>query len=312
MIEVAAGDSFGGATPPISNFFGDKPTLPIMNMMGIDVDALGNHSFDRGQAYLRTELIPLAKFPMLSANVVDPDGKTPEEWSPSTVFDFGHGVEGRRRRLHDRVDARDRLPGQPRSVPGPARSSRRSTPRRRGSPKEVDAIVAIGHEGATRHGRRTRPARSSTSPTASRTSTSVIGDHNDLQVDALRPNGVLVTENRGKGIRFTRMRLVIGPGKEGVVYKTADFHKPWNIGMTPDAAIQAKIDELNAQLAPILGTQIGSSTKCDPARRPVRRRRRPDLRVARRRTWSPTRCGRRTARSASSSRSRTPAACAPS
>ena len=83
---------------------------------------------------------------------------------------------------------------------------------------------------------------------------------------------MLVTENRGKGIRFTRIRLVIGPGKEGVVYKTADFHKPWTIGVTPDAAIQAKIDELNAQLAPILGTQIGDSTKVDPARRPVRRR----------------------------------------
>ena len=45
---MAGGDSFGGATPPISNFFGDKPTPPIMKMMGIDVDALGNHSFDRG------------------------------------------------------------------------------------------------------------------------------------------------------------------------------------------------------------------------------------------------------------------------
>ena len=48
VIEVAGGDSFGGATPPISNFFGDKPTPPIMGMMGIDIDALGNHSFDRG------------------------------------------------------------------------------------------------------------------------------------------------------------------------------------------------------------------------------------------------------------------------
>ena len=30
------------------------------------------------------------------------------------------------------------------------------------------------------------------------------------------------------------MRLVIGPGKDGVVYKTADYHKPWTIGVTPD------------------------------------------------------------------------------
>ena len=68
---------------------------------------------------------------------------------------------------------------------------------------------------------------------------------------------MLVTENRSKGVRFTRVRLVIGPGKEGVVYKTADFHKPWDIGVTPDAAIQAKIDDLNAQLAPIFNTVVG-------------------------------------------------------
>ena len=58
-------------------------------MMGIDIDAIGNHSFDRGQAYLRNELIPLAPFPMISANVVFPNGQTPPEWSKSKVLDVG-------------------------------------------------------------------------------------------------------------------------------------------------------------------------------------------------------------------------------
>jgi 2',3'-cyclic-nucleotide 2'-phosphodiesterase (5'-nucleotidase family) len=48
--------------------------------------------------------------------------------------------------------------------------------------------------------------------------------------------------------------------RERVVYKTADFHKPWTIGVTPDPAIQAEIDALNAQLAPIFNTVIGDST----------------------------------------------------
>ena len=39
-----------------------KPTVEIMNMMGFTSDGLGNHNFDRGQTYLRTELIPLAQF----------------------------------------------------------------------------------------------------------------------------------------------------------------------------------------------------------------------------------------------------------
>ena len=37
----------------------------------------------------------------------------------------------------------------------------------------------------------------------------VIGDHTDFQVLTSAPNGVLVTENRSKGIRFTRIRLVV-------------------------------------------------------------------------------------------------------
>jgi predicted AlkP superfamily phosphohydrolase/phosphomutase len=87
-LTVAGGDSVG-ATPPVSNFFGDKPTVEIMNMMGFTSDGLGNHNFDRGQTYLRTELIPLANFPYFSANVVDPaTGKTPPEWKPSGVFEF--------------------------------------------------------------------------------------------------------------------------------------------------------------------------------------------------------------------------------
>ena len=89
---MAAGDSTG-ATPPISSAFGDTPTIEIMNMMGIDIDGLGNHNFDRGADYMRFTLIPLADYPFVSANIVDANGKTPKEWSPSYVFKFENGVQ---------------------------------------------------------------------------------------------------------------------------------------------------------------------------------------------------------------------------
>jgi 2',3'-cyclic-nucleotide 2'-phosphodiesterase (5'-nucleotidase family) len=79
-----------------------------------------------------------------------------------------------------------------------------------------------------------------------------------------RPNGVLTTENRSKGLRFTRVRLVIDPSTKSVVYSTADFHKPWNIGVTPDPTIQARIDDLNNQLKPIFGVVVGRSTVVIP------------------------------------------------
>jgi len=264
VIEMMAGDSVG-ATPPISNSFGDTPTMEVMNMMGIDIDGLGNHNFDRGADYLRNTLIPIANFPYVSSNVVDAAGNTPAEWSKSYVFDVGHGVKvGFVGFTNDDASTLTK-PGSfdPFPVPlgNPIDSVNAEAAR---IEKKTDAIVAMGHYGAT-GGTLTSP----TGPLANLADgvsnvDAVIGDHTDFQVLATRSNGVLVTENRSKGLRFTRVRLVIGPGKQGVVYKTADFHKPFDIGLTPDAAIQAKIDALNALLLPILGTQVGASNVAVP------------------------------------------------
>jgi 2',3'-cyclic-nucleotide 2'-phosphodiesterase (5'-nucleotidase family) len=263
-ITVAAGDSVG-ATPPISSFFGDKPTIELMNKMGFTYDGLGNHNFDRGQQYLRNELIPLAKFKFVSANIVDPaTGKTPPEWAPSRTFDFGTV------RLAVIGFSNDDLPtliNPAGLVPFEVTNSTNAVNKRAvqlSKQAGIDAVIAIGHLGAT--------AGTLNNPTgplldlADNVSNvdAVIGDHTDIQVLSHRPNGVLVTENRSKGIRFTRVRLIVDTVTNEVVYKTADFHKPWDIGVTPNAGIQARIDELNAELSPILSTQIGSSTKFIP------------------------------------------------
>ena len=163
--------------------------------------------------------------------------------------------------------------------------------------QKIDDIVAIGHLGAT-GGTLTNPTgRCSTWPTTSSKSTRSIGDHTDFQVLTTRSNGVLVTENRSKGIRFTRVRLVVDPSTKAVVYKTADFHKPWDIGVTPDPAIQAQIDDLNAQLAPIFNTVVGESTVVVPRADAcgATADRRPGVRVAGRRPRDGRDRGRRTA-----------------
>jgi len=260
---VAGGDSVG-ATPPISSFFGDTPTIETMNLMGFTSDGLGNHNFDKGSAYLRNTLIPLANYPFLSANVVDANGKTPPEWKPSQVFSFDGfklGIVGFTNEDAPTLVFPDAF--DPFHVTDPLTAVNAEAARLKA--KGVGAIVAVGHEGATA-GTLTDP----TGPLAdladgvSSNVDAVVGDHTDFQVLSTRTNGVLATENRSKGIRFTRVRLVVDPSTKSVVYKTADFHKPWDIGVTPDPAIQAKINDLNAQLAPILGGVIGSSTRYVP------------------------------------------------
>ena len=51
---------------------------------------------------------------------------------------------------------------------------------------------------------------------------------------------------------------------KAVIYKTADFHKPWDIGVTPDPAIQAEVDALNTVLTPLLQVPVGDSTVALP------------------------------------------------
>ncbi|HYO52645.1 bifunctional metallophosphatase/5'-nucleotidase [Archangium sp.] len=82
-VVVSAGDLIGGS-PLVSGIFHDEPTIEVMNMMGLDINSVGNHEFDEGA----TELLRMrnggchpvdgcqaspsftgAKFKFLSANV---------------------------------------------------------------------------------------------------------------------------------------------------------------------------------------------------------------------------------------------------
>ncbi|MGH2591553.1 MAG: 5'-nucleotidase C-terminal domain-containing protein [Actinomycetota bacterium] len=262
-VTLTAGDAVG-ATPPISNFFGDTPTIELMNMMGFDLDGLGNHNFDRGQEYLREELIPLADFSYVSANIVDGStNDTPPEWSKSRVFDFGGVRVGFIGFSNEDIPTLTK-PGSlgPFIVTDALEAVNQVAEQllRRQGGGTVSAIVALGHLGATT-GSLTDPSGPLIELADDVSGVDVvIGDHTSFQVISTRPNDVLVTENLSKGVRFTRIRLVINAETQSVVYKTADLHKPWTIGVEPDPDIQARIDELNAELAPILGTVIGEST----------------------------------------------------
>ena len=257
-LTVAAGDSVG-ATPPISAFFGDTPTMELMNLMGFGLDGLGNHNFDKGSAYLRNTLIPIANYPFVSANVVDANGNTPAEWSKSRVFDTFGGVKVGFVGFTNNDAPTLVFPGafDPFHVSDNLTAVQSEV---NAVKKKANVIIAIGHEGATA-GTLTAPTGPLMDLANALTGVdAVIGDHSNQQVLTTLSNGTLVTENLSKGVRFTRIRLVWDTGTKRVVYKTADFHKPWTVGVTADPAIQAEISSLNASLLPILGTTIGSSS----------------------------------------------------
>lgn len=106
-IVVAAGDIIG-ASPLPSGLFLDEPSIEALNLVGLDLSALGNHEFDKGrQELLRMQnggcakfttrtpcqldpAFPGAKFGFLAANTIGPDGKT--LFPPYAIRTFGKGA----------------------------------------------------------------------------------------------------------------------------------------------------------------------------------------------------------------------------
>lgn len=68
---VSAGDNIGGSAYT-SSILQDQPTLDILNAIGLDASAVGNHEFDHGLDDLDGRVLDAANFPYLSANATSP------------------------------------------------------------------------------------------------------------------------------------------------------------------------------------------------------------------------------------------------
>lgn len=69
---VNAGDLVQGS--PVSTIYKGMPVYRIANLFGFDAATIGNHDWDYGWQRLR-EFIKTAKYPMVSANIVDDGGR---------------------------------------------------------------------------------------------------------------------------------------------------------------------------------------------------------------------------------------------
>src|SRR6266567_1932404 len=80
-----AGDLVQGT--PVSTLFHGTPVYEIANLLGIDVSTLGNHEFDYGWRRVQ-EFVRIARLPIVSANIVDQNGK-PATGQPYVIKNVG-------------------------------------------------------------------------------------------------------------------------------------------------------------------------------------------------------------------------------
>lgn len=283
-LTLTAGDDFG-ATPALSNFFNEEPAVKGERLMGIQINTLGNHNFDRGVAHLQ-QMIDLAGAPTsaeapgtpysyVSANLKNvEDNLTGVE--PYKIFDVGGakvGVVG---------ITNEEAPGL--VLPGafgtiqitdgvPAANRYAAEARRMGA----DAVIVITHKGL-----RTltpEPAgelidfANAVSPGLIDV---IVGDHTDIQFSGI-VNGILVHENRSFGVTYAKTLLTIQPGVRGagggVIDSSVSFVSPGPSGALSDnntscGALtfcdQAIVDMLvpyREELAALLDEPVGTTTE---------------------------------------------------
>ncbi|MEA4884775.1 MAG: 5'-nucleotidase C-terminal domain-containing protein [Clostridia bacterium] len=141
ILLLSAGDMVHGTN--VVNLFGGQPIIEIMNEMGFDAMALGNHEFNYGQEQLLF-LDSIAKFPFLGANVVyKADGKP-------FVKDYTiREIAGVKIAIFGLSPIETPIVTHPKNVIGldfldPAETARRIVPELR---KQADIVLCLSHLG---------------------------------------------------------------------------------------------------------------------------------------------------------------------
>lgn len=67
-VVLSAGDNVGASLFE-SSILDDDPTIDMLNAIGVDASAVGNHEFDKGWADLRDDIVPSSDHPHTAANI---------------------------------------------------------------------------------------------------------------------------------------------------------------------------------------------------------------------------------------------------
>ena len=260
-ITLTAGDAFG-ASPPLSSFFDEVPAVESMNLMGFDVDGLGNHNFDKGIDHLQ-QMIDIADFPYVSANLKNVDDNL-DGVEPYQMFDMG-GVNVAVIGLTNPEAPTLVFPGRfgTIEVTDPIDAANRANRAARAAGAEV--VVVIAHMGVTSFDEDGNPAGPIVDlANGVRGIDAIFGDHTDMEFGGVI-NGIPVIENESRGRTYARVtmdvaRSAVGPDvRVRVQNVNIEFVEPVSDDVVPDQAIVDYLAPLRAELDVLLSEVVGAS-----------------------------------------------------
>ena len=258
---LTAGDAVG-ASPPLSSFFDDRPTIQWMNYAGFDADALGNHNFDAGLGRLQSQ-IDAAAFPYLAANLSHLQGNLTgvAPYKVVTVAGVKIAVIGVTNPEAPSLVA----PGSLGSIviTDPVAAAQRA--RARAVRAGARVVIAIGHLGVEGSDPVTGAATGPLIDFANAVDgfDLILGDHTNVKFSGTI-NGALVLENLSKGATYARTTLRVDPRSGRLISASSQFVVPLAGAVTPDPTVQALLAPYRAQLSSKLDVAMGVATDTFP------------------------------------------------
>ena len=275
-IMVSAGDLVG-ASPLVSALFHDEPTIEAMNLIGLDVNAVGNHEFDEGVRELRRlqtggshpvdgdlDGTPFegADFQFLAANVKYENGRTV---FPATYVRRYQGIKV--------AFIGMTLEGTP-SIVTPAgvagldfldevRVVNNAVPRLQS--RGIEAIVVLLHEGGFSDGGQNDCGSGLEGPIAEivpqlddAVDLVIAGHTNDEFICELDGKWVTMADNRGR--LFTDIDVTLDRETKDMTVQAINNLPNSQAGVTPVQEVTDLIDRYTELVAPIAEQVIGTTT----------------------------------------------------
>jgi 5'-nucleotidase len=270
-ITVHAGDMVG-ASPLISSYFHDEPTIQATNMMGFDVGTVGNHEFDEGGE----EMLRLirggqrtdgpradtsdpnwqgARYPYIAANTVDRD--TGELVLPPyqiveragvrvgfigvTTEDTPKWLLPEYRREYRYTDISDAVNHWVAEL------------RRRG----IETIVVLAHSGALQKGLDAVGEIVDETTEMDDAVDVVVAGHTHSRLN-LTVDGKLVVEADSYGTHYDQVKITVDRTTGDVVAKSALLEPTSHAGIAPDPALARMVEGYAERVAPLGDRFVGN------------------------------------------------------
>lgn len=261
-VTLTAGDAFG-ASPPLAAFFDEEPAVKALNLMGLDIDSLGNHNFDKGVMHLQT-MVNLATYKYVSSNLNNLAANVTGIESPYYLLDIA-GVRVAFIGITN-SDAPSVLPpGRLGTITIGNEITSAMTAKNAAKAAGAKVFVALVHQGATLCDAMTLKCSGPLIDIAKGLTgfNIVFGDHTDIEVNEVI-NGAHVVENKSKGRTYARVNLQVIPYTGYVVSSSVNIIQALKSAVTPDAAIETMLQPYRAQLSAQLDTVIGTASNVFP------------------------------------------------